>query len=268
MKKNQDQGWSEDIYPLIFMVGSITFVLITAVLRYATGSWASTVVIELISVCIAAGVWFRSEIANLFKSLGLSKGFIENHIGLSVDGEESRTSHPDPVTKKKSPPRDESSKQESQESGSGWEFWQGVGFGLGGCFGVVLGIFGLLVLIGIMTAPQQSNGRNLDSLEDIDNEYGVNSQNPFSVRDVNFKVSEKGTNHWDISWMVEIRNNTSQKKDLYVEVSFLDRDGFQVEYDNESTSIGAFSTQKVTGTRMMDAGKARQIETIEVDEPN
>lgn len=59
MKESQDQGWNEDIYPLLFMVGSIVFVLITVAVRYATGSWISTIAIDITLAGCVIGVWFR-----------------------------------------------------------------------------------------------------------------------------------------------------------------------------------------------------------------
>ena len=51
--------------------------------------------------------------------------------------------------------------------------------------------------------------------------------------DIAYIITEKSTNYWDFSWQVTVKNMTSQSLTAYIEVHFLDSEGFSIEWTND-----------------------------------
>ena len=74
-----------------------------------------------------------------------------------------------------------------------------------------------------------------------------------------YKITEKSTNYWYYSWQISIKNMTSRALTLYIEIQFLDADGFIVEWTNDIVELNSQEEKTLRGTAMVDASIAANI---------
>ena len=83
---------------------------------------------------------------------------------------------------------------------------------------------------------------------------------PVQIYDIDYAVvSRTETVTW--GWKVEVR--ASGRSSCYVEIEFLNEDGYRVDWDNANTVVGSHSNGFTTarGRETMSWGQARRVES-------
>ena len=79
------------------------------------------------------------------------------------------------------------------------------------------------------------------------------------TENLSYKITEKTTNYWYYSWQISIKNMTSQALTLYIEIHFLDAEGFSVEWDNDIVELNSQEEKTLRGTAMVSVPLAADI---------
>lgn len=77
---------------------------------------------------------------------------------------------------------------------------------------------------------------------------------------------EGGYEYW--GWRVDVKNNTDEVLTVYVEIEWLDTDGFRVEYTNEVRKIepGLHAISEIAMLGLQDAAKAKTVRIVKLQE--
>ena len=59
---------------------------------------------------------------------------------------------------------------------------------------------------------------------------------------------------FDLVWQVTVRNGTGRTQSVYIEVQWLDANGFQIQWDNWSDEVGAGQTRQISETDYLPDG--------------
>jgi hypothetical protein len=82
----------------------------------------------------------------------------------------------------------------------------------------------------------------------------------FEVIDVSMRVTEKSDDYWRVAWKVKVRNNSTTSVSEAIKVQFVDRDGFEIDYDFErNVYVPGGQSKDVTGNMLIKAGAAATI---------
>lgn len=87
----------------------------------------------------------------------------------------------------------------------------------------------------------------------------------WEVVDLSYKITEKGETWWKFSWQATVKNNTTSVVEFYIDVHFVDKDGFIV--DDDIINPSAFSPKEqrlVKGYALVDIDIAPDILGIEL----
>ena len=81
--------------------------------------------------------------------------------------------------------------------------------------------------------------------------------------DLKYKVTEKNQVWWKFAWQVTLKNNTAYKIQFFVDVYFLDEDGFIIDDDIEALTIPPGGTAIVRGAALIDTEIAPLVDSME-----
>ncbi len=85
------------------------------------------------------------------------------------------------------------------------------------------------------------------------------------VEDISYIITEKSSNYWYFSWKVTIKNMHFEELTLYIEVNFLDSDGFSLEWGNDISTFNPGETKTIYGEEMIGADIAGNVVKAVVD---
>ena len=85
------------------------------------------------------------------------------------------------------------------------------------------------------------------------------------TENLSYRIMETSTNYWDYSWQISIKNMTCQTLALYIELQFLDADGFIVEWTNDIVEFNSQEEKTLRGTAMVDVAIAANIVSAVAD---
>ena len=81
-----------------------------------------------------------------------------------------------------------------------------------------------------------------------------------------YNITEKGETWWKFAWQATLKNNTSHQVEFFIEVNFLDKDGFIVDDDIENPSTFNPNEQRVVrGYALIDIEIAPDVKSIEAE---
>lgn len=86
----------------------------------------------------------------------------------------------------------------------------------------------------------------------------------WEITNLRYKITEKGENYWYFSWQATVKNNISSSIDFFVQVNFVDKDGFIIDWDIESLVLNPKEQRSIKGTQMIEAELASGIKRIEL----
>lgn len=88
----------------------------------------------------------------------------------------------------------------------------------------------------------------------------------WEILDLSYKVTEKASIWWKFSWQATLMNNTSSTVDFFINVNFLDQQGFIVDDDIENPPLFSPGEQRVIrGFALIDIDIARDVYDIEAE---
>ncbi|MBN1254920.1 MAG: hypothetical protein JXA50_06575 [Deltaproteobacteria bacterium] len=95
-----------------------------------------------------------------------------------------------------------------------------------------------------------------------DKEKTKEEQEEFEILEVKYREVERSENYVTVAWLVKVQNNTNAAKEVLVEVQFLDVDGFELVYGNETAVLRPGEITTVTNTEMIKRDIYPQIKSI------
>lgn len=87
----------------------------------------------------------------------------------------------------------------------------------------------------------------------------------FITSDIAYIITEKSSNYWYFSWQVSIKNMTLQSLTAYIEVHFLNAQGFSLEWTNDIVEFAPQEEKVIRGEEMVDSSIAPGIVGAVVD---
>ena len=88
----------------------------------------------------------------------------------------------------------------------------------------------------------------------------------WEISNLHYKITEKSSNYWYFSWQAIIKNNTSSKMEFFVNVNFVDKDGFIIDWTIESLVLNPKEQRSIKGIEMIKAELASGVKRIELGE--
>lgn len=86
------------------------------------------------------------------------------------------------------------------------------------------------------------------------------------ISNLRYTIIEKNNSWWKFSWQLTLQNNTSSVVNFFIDVNFLDRNGYIVDYDIENPSDFAPKEQRVIkSTILIDTELAPDVKDIEAE---
>ena len=79
------------------------------------------------------------------------------------------------------------------------------------------------------------------------------------VENISYIITEKSRNYWYFSWKVKIKNMHFEELNLFIDVDFLNSDGFSLERAPESSKFNPGETKTILGSRMISADIAGDV---------
>ncbi len=86
-----------------------------------------------------------------------------------------------------------------------------------------------------------------------------------SIDSVAYRVVEKNSAFWYLSWKVTFHNNSDKTVEVYFDAKYNDKDGFPVDEHPNSLIIGAKSSKTHTRKIAVEAQFAKNIVEIQVE---
>ena len=88
----------------------------------------------------------------------------------------------------------------------------------------------------------------------------------WEIIELTYKVTEKNPSWWKFAWQTTLKNNTSSKVDFFINVNFLDREGFIVDDDIENPPIfNPKEHRTIRGFALIDSDIASTVHDIEIE---
>lgn len=86
--------------------------------------------------------------------------------------------------------------------------------------------------------------------------------------ELSFIITEKTDYYWYFSWQVTIKNMTSYAVYIYIDVDFLDKDGFLIDWDFKSNYFNPNKEGTLRGLCLIDASVAPDVVEAVLGEVN
>ena len=116
-------------------------------------------------------------------------------------------------------------------------------------------------------SPQISPGENqitTPSSGETDSPSGP--QYNWGISGLTYSITEKVETWWKFAWQATLKNNTSHQVNFFIEVNFLDEDGFIVDDDMENPSTFGPNEQRVVrGYALINTEIAPDVKDIEAE---
>ena len=91
-------------------------------------------------------------------------------------------------------------------------------------------------------------------------------QKNWEITNLKYTVTEKNEIWWKFSWQLSLKNNTSSIVDFFVNVSFIDRNGFIIEDDVANPPEFAPKERRtIKGYALIDTELAPNVKDIEAE---
>jgi len=125
-------------------------------------------------------------------------------------------------------------------------------------------------------APMKSIASNQTGTEAVENNsrpiraMNVNAVDTTRLQAVSIKqkLMKRQRNYEYWAWRVDVKNNTDEILTVYVEIEWLDEDGFRVDYTNEVRKIepGIHPISEVYIMGLDEAAKAKTVRVVKLQE--
>ncbi len=79
------------------------------------------------------------------------------------------------------------------------------------------------------------------------------------TKELSYIVTNKTTSYWYFSWQISVKNMTTQSLTAYIEVHFLDAQGFSLEWTNDIVTFAPQEERTMLGEVMVEASIAPNI---------
>ena len=83
---------------------------------------------------------------------------------------------------------------------------------------------------------------------------------------MNYEITEKNPAWWKFSWQATLKNNTTSTVDFFINVKFLDQEGFVVDDDIVNPPVfGPGEQRDIRGFALIDIDVAPDVYNIKSD---